>query len=366
MCIDRPAPGIRRCCAQNETLSSRWIELFSGPATRLLSRTPAVAMLRTRVLTRCTSPSLTREGNHLASSTLGIKLNALKLERKLFISSNQRQQMESECGMDTQELLTSLVEVAQQFSLSEVSQFKVGAAGLGSSGNIYLGANIEFPFQPINNTVHAEQFLVTNAFQHGEPRLLSIALSAAPCGHCRQFLNELVEGSRIRVNIPGVECVDPPLTLHELLPHSFGPGDLDCDARLLDGVRQHVLTPLDVGPNGGVSSEEREAVAAAVDAAERSYSPYTKSASGVALRLKDGTMVCGSYLETAAFNPSLPPIQAALIGMVVQGRQPKEIDSAVLVEIEHSAVQQAGQTKALLRQLAPHTKLAVHLCKHAQ
>jgi hypothetical protein len=39
--------------------------------------------------------------------------------------------------------------------------------------------------------VHAEQFLVANMMQHGEQRLETLAISAAPCGHCRQFFSEL-------------------------------------------------------------------------------------------------------------------------------------------------------------------------------
>jgi cytidine deaminase len=39
--------------------------------------------------------------------------------------------------------------------------------------------------------VHAEQFLMANMVQHNEPSLVSLAISAAPCGHCRQFYSEL-------------------------------------------------------------------------------------------------------------------------------------------------------------------------------
>lgn len=41
-------------------------------------------------------------------------------------------------------------------------------------------------------------------------------VSAPPCGHCRQFLNELRYGREIRVVVPsyGIDCA-----LDELLPH---------------------------------------------------------------------------------------------------------------------------------------------------
>lgn len=39
--------------------------------------------------------------------------------------------------------------------------------------------------------VHGEQFLMANLVLHNEHSLHSLAISAAPCGHCRQFYSEL-------------------------------------------------------------------------------------------------------------------------------------------------------------------------------
>lgn len=65
------------------------------------------------------------------------------------------------------------------------------AIGLASSGCIYVGVNLEFPGMPLSQSVHAEQFLMANLLLHGEARLDTLAVSAAPCGHCRQFYSEL-------------------------------------------------------------------------------------------------------------------------------------------------------------------------------
>ncbi len=65
------------------------------------------------------------------------------------------------------------------------------AVGLGASGRLYVGVNLEFARLPVNNSVHAEQFLVVNAVHHGETAITKMAVSAAPCGHCRQFYSEL-------------------------------------------------------------------------------------------------------------------------------------------------------------------------------
>lgn len=39
--------------------------------------------------------------------------------------------------------------------------------------------------------VHGEQFLLANLLLHQERVLQSLVISAAPCGHCRQFYSEL-------------------------------------------------------------------------------------------------------------------------------------------------------------------------------
>lgn len=66
------------------------------------------------------------------------------------------------------------------------------AIGLGVSGRVYVGVNLEFPNLPLHHSVHAEQFLVANAAAAGERGLTQITVNAAPCGHCRQFLAELI------------------------------------------------------------------------------------------------------------------------------------------------------------------------------
>ena len=65
------------------------------------------------------------------------------------------------------------------------------AVALGASGRIFFGVNLEFARLPLYNSVHAEQFLVVNALHHGERELRKLAVSEAPCGHCRQFYSEL-------------------------------------------------------------------------------------------------------------------------------------------------------------------------------
>ena len=49
------------------------------------------------------------------------------------------------------------------------------------------------------------------------------------------------------------------------------------------------------------------------------YCPYTHCPSGVAIMTADGGAFAGGYVESAAYNPGLPPFQAAIVAAVVGG-----------------------------------------------
>src|SRR6185437_16937517 len=58
-------------------------------------------------------------------------------------------------------------------------------------------------------------------------------------------------------------------------------------------------------------------VKAALAAANSSYAPYTSSYAGVALKTRDGGIFTGSVAENAAFNPSMSPLEAAIVNLVI-------------------------------------------------
>ena len=67
----------------------------------------------------------------------------------------------------------------------------MGAVGLDASGRVYVGVSVEFRGVPLCHSIHAEQFLVANGVVAGESALRAVAVSHMPCGHCRQFLQEI-------------------------------------------------------------------------------------------------------------------------------------------------------------------------------
>ena len=209
----------------------------------------------------------------------------------------------------------TLLAQAAAFAKPPVSQFKVGAVARGKSGGTYLGANVEFAGEALSFTVHAEQSAVVNAWMQGETAIDVVATSAAPCGYCRQFLNELVTASDLVIHMGGEER-----KLSDLLPHSFGPRDLGITSGLLGSA------------NNGLSIDENDDLSrAALAAANMSYAPYSRSFAGVALRTHGGVIVTGPYAENAAFNPSLSPLEAALSQLNMSGGAWSDIAEIVLV-----------------------------------
>ncbi|KAL6777495.1 CDD1 [Auxenochlorella protothecoides x Auxenochlorella symbiontica] len=266
----------------------------------------------------------------------------------------------------------ALIRAAAANAIAPISGFRVGAVGVGASGAVYAGVNMEFPGVPLSASVHAEQFLVVNALQHGETALRYIAVSAAPCGHCRQFMAELNEVEELRISFGGT----PPLSLDQLLPHRFRPSDLLGSG---PGLRPLLSGNLKAGGPGSSSDPAPDEALAAVDssldpgvleltqaalaAAARCHAPYSLCRSGVALRLGAelaGPAVSGGYVESVAYNPSLGPLQCALVCMRLRGHADwSRIEEVVLVEDRQASVSQEAVTAATLRAIAPRARLHI-------
>ncbi len=225
---------------------------------------------------------------------------------------------------DIAQLLRELVPLAQTYSHAPISNFKVGAAALGASGSIYLGANIEFVGQTLGQTIHAEQCVITNAWNNDETHFTHLAVSATPCGHCRQFINELTQAESIKVLLPN----EPDTQFEQLLPLSFGPNDLGVEDRLM----QSASNPITL-------TSDDTLISSAITAAQRSYSPYSDSPSGIAIATTQA-IYTGRYAENCAYNPSLAPLQGALINLRLAGESFSAIKRVILVEKKQANVSQ--------------------------
>lgn len=189
-------------------------------------------------------------------------------------------QIKQATGLDDDALAFALLPLAAACSVTPISHFNVGAVARGISGNLYFGANMEFAGAPMQQTVHAEQSAVTHAWLRGETRLASITVNYTPCGHCRQFMNELTSGTALDIHLPDRDVA----TLGDYLPHSFGPKDLD-----ITTLADNYTT---------VTLESNDSLALmALDACNQSHAPYSKSHSGVALETHNGKQFGGRYAE---------------------------------------------------------------------
>ncbi|MCK3654835.1 cytidine deaminase [Pasteurellaceae bacterium Macca] len=231
------------------------------------------------------------------------------------ISAEQVALLSTEFQLTPVQLALACLPIAACFALVPVSNFYVGAVAIGESGAFYFGANQEFAGVGMQQTVHAEQSAVMHAWLAGEKALSDMVVNYTPCGHCRQFMNELNTAEKLHIHLPHAQH-NP---LHGYLPDAFGPKDLDIHHVLFD--------PQDHALQGGNDALER----AAVEAANQAYAPYSQAYSGVALMV-EGEIITGRYAENAAFNPSFLPLQSALNFYRLQGYVGRRIERVVLAE----------------------------------
>lgn len=241
-------------------------------------------------------------------------------------------------------LMVDLLPLARTYARPPISNYLVGAVARGVSGNLYLGANIEIPGHSLGFSVHGEQFALSNAYMHSEQGISAIAVTAAPCGHCRQFMIEMAPIGDIQILIAG----KAPVRLDSLLPMAFGPKDLGFKDGALPVREANLARP---------KASSDELVLAALDAARWSYAPYSKSHSGIAIGTQSGRIYKGAYIENVAFNPSLSPLQTALAALIVAGENYAAISRVALVEMEGAAISQKSVTEAALSAIAPSVKV---------
>lgn len=129
--------------------------------------------------------------------------------------------------MNIKELISKALE-AREKAYVPYSDFKVGAALLSKSGNIYTGCNIESAsYTP---TICAERTAISKAVSEGDREIEAIAVVGNtkeytyPCGVCRQVIREF--GKDATLIIAKNEDDYRIVKLEDLLPYSFGPEDL--------------------------------------------------------------------------------------------------------------------------------------------
>ena len=233
----------------------------------------------------------------------------------------------NELSLSIESLMLKLLPIVTQYSIAPISSYHVGAIVLGCKqnpqgwANLYFGANLEFSNQALAHTVHAEQAAIANAWLQGETGVAALAVSAAPCGHCRQFLVEVVGKAGLPILIPSMSITDDSLCnstdtfkrldLSKLLPEAFYPSDLGSTTLMMQALETNNLI-LD-------SETDDDLINSALEAAQLSYAPYTDNYSGCAIQLSNNRVVIGRYAENVAYNPSLPAYSSAYSQLILNG-----------------------------------------------
>ncbi len=118
--------------------------------------------------------------------------------------------------MTDEELLARADEAAQR-AYAPYSQFNVGCALLARDGTVIEGVNVENAAYPLGVCAERAAFAraVAQGYRPGD--FLVAAVTASPCGGCRQWLHEMRvervvfrDGDEVRAMTPA-----------ELLPHTF-------------------------------------------------------------------------------------------------------------------------------------------------
>ena len=135
--------------------------------------------------------------------------------------------------VDTKTLIRRAIK-AMERAYVPYSGFKVGAALLTESGELYEGCNIENAAYTPSNC--AERTAFFKAVSEGERKFSAICIVGgkdgvltgytAPCGVCRQVMMEFCDPETFRVILAVNEDDYKEFFLKDLLPMGFGPADL--------------------------------------------------------------------------------------------------------------------------------------------
>ncbi len=118
---------------------------------------------------------------------------------------------------------------ASEHAYAPYSKFRVGAAILTEEGEIFSGCNVENASYGL--TICAERNAVFKAAAAGKRTVIAVAVytptasPTAPCGACRQVLNEFGPDARVFCFCDGPGTIEA--SLAELLPNAFGPKNLE-------------------------------------------------------------------------------------------------------------------------------------------
>jgi len=133
---------------------------------------------------------------------------------------------------DKRDEMIRMAQAALQQAYAPYSNHPVGAAILADDGQIYAGCNVENAAYPLGSC--AESTAIGAMIMAGAKRIEHVVVVGPkdqlcpPCGGCRQKIREFAGEGDVPVTLcakDGIVLLET--TSSELLPHSFGPANVD-------------------------------------------------------------------------------------------------------------------------------------------
>jgi cytidine deaminase len=124
--------------------------------------------------------------------------------------------------MTTDAELLAAADAAARRAYAPYSGFDVGCAVLARDGRVFEGVNVENAAYPLGVCAERTAFARAIAEGYRPGDFIAAAITASPCGGCRQWLHEM--GVEHVVFRQGDRVVT--MTTDELLPESFDAHDL--------------------------------------------------------------------------------------------------------------------------------------------
>lgn len=243
----------------------------------------------------------------------------------------------------TTELALLALPVAGEMARPPISGYRVAAVGIErETGDLVLGANLEFPGSELTTTVHAEGFVAVRSRNRGRTLATLAVREAQPCAYCRQTLSESAAAEGLAL----VDLQGNVRTLAELYPWPFRPAALGVPGDVAGVVTwPHVAFVSPLPPD--------DVATVLLEAGARAHAPYSGAPSAVALRTADGRLHAAGCVESVAFNPSISAAQAALVEVIAARAEPGAIAEAWLARTDGGSVDPEPGFRALLGAVAP-------------
>lgn len=142
------------------------------------------------------------------------------------MATSAEEREENDACMVSAEVLVEHALAARQRAYAPYSNYRVGAALLTASGDLFFGCNVENASYPA--AICAERVALTGAVAAGQRDFVAIAVAThdggTPCGICRQVMAEL--GPEMLVYIADRHGRYRTSDVATLLPDSFTGGSL--------------------------------------------------------------------------------------------------------------------------------------------